>query len=132
MWNWFLSFKGCKKTNFAIFIFADSMHKENSFEFILLIGNLRDFYKYFITEIRNKTNENKKRDNFCGIYFCDWSSGNVLRNLFWQITKNNSILQYLFLCFRDKSAKINTALINFEKINSTINFTRFTANITLN
>ena len=46
----------------------------------------------------------EKRDNFWGIYFCDWSSGNVLRNL--------------FLRFREKSTKINSALINFEKINS--------------
>ena len=46
----------------------------------------------------------EKKDNFCGIYFCDWSSDNVLRNF--------------YLRFRDKSAKINYASINFEKNNS--------------
>ena len=84
----------------------------------LVMVNLQEFHKYFITEIRNKQMKIEKRDNFWGIYFCDWSSGNVLRNLFLPITKNNIILQNLFLRFRVKPAKINSALINFEKINS--------------
>ena len=84
----------------------------------LVMVNLQEFHKYFITEIRNKQMKIEKRDNFWGIYFCDWSSGNVLRNLFLSITKNNIILQNLFLRFREKPAKINSALINFEKINS--------------
>ena len=60
----------------------------------------------------------EKRDNFCVISFSDSSSGNVLRNLLLRITKNNSISRNLFLFFRNKSAKINSVLINFEKINS--------------
>ena len=84
----------------------------------LLVGNLQDFYKYFITKIRNKTNENRKTRQFFRTCFCDWSSSNVLWDLFLPIPKNNSILRNLFLRFRKKSAKINSALINFEKITS--------------
>ena len=85
----------------------------------LLVGDLQDCCECFITEIRNKTNENrKKKDNFCGIYFCEWSSGNVLWNFFLLITKNHRILRNLFLRFRNKSAKIDSALTNFERINS--------------
>ena len=37
----------------------------------LLVGNLQDFYKYFITKIRNKTNENRKTRQFFRTCFCD-------------------------------------------------------------
>ena len=85
----------------------------------LLVGNLQDFYKCFITEIRNKTNENRKKRQFL--------SNLLLRLIISQCSaefifadnhKNTSILRNLFLCFREKSAKINSVLINFEKINS--------------
>lgn len=75
-------FKIYKKTNFASFICADSINKENIVEIIFAGGRFSRFLTMLYNGKWNKANENRKKSfcrikfakdhqvKFCGTYFC--------------------------------------------------------------
>ena len=98
----------------------------------LLVGDLQDFYEYFITEIRNKTNENRKNRQFLWNLFLRLIIRKCFAEFIFMYTKNNSILLNLLLRFRDKCAEINAALINSKKINFLKVISKLTMTTSLN
>ena len=90
--------------------------KKTLWSLFLLVGDLQDFYECLAQKLEIKQLKTKKRHCLQNLLL-RMIIRQCFGNLFSRITKNDSILRNLFLRFRDKSAKINSALINFEKIN---------------